>query len=255
MDIVLTDWRGIFTSEHPTLDTLPHPENSHYTNLSLMALQHAPHIQLRGVAQSSQPSWKPLAFIPSQPPFSYSAALLEHPTQARNIVLVTGDARTVLHHCTLASSTRHAIEQEIFMRESEGFFPIGIAFKHTHTSDLSRDTIHELTCIGIAHTAFEIIPEASHIIRKLHDKIIQIKIVSPMALRLSQSIARKIGLSASEDTCITGNTLALMSDNELRMHAPRVSIFSELEFADEQRITRLLEESGHRIVRHEFSRA
>ncbi len=255
MDIVLTDWRGIFTSEHPTLDTLPHPENSHYTNLSLMALQHAPHIQLRGFSQPSKPSWKHLASIPSQTPFSYSAALLEHPTQARNIVVVTGDARTVLHRCHIASTIRHTIEQEIFAQESEGFFPIGIAYKHTHASDLSRDTIHELTYIGIAQTTFEIIPESSHIVRKLHDKKIHTKIISPMALRLSQSIARKLGIAASEDVCITGNNLASMSDNELRMYAPRVNIFSELEFADAQRITRLLEESGHRIIHHEFSRA
>ena len=220
-----------------------------------MALQHAPHTQLHGVPELSQPSWKPIASIPAQSPFPYSAALLEHPTQARNIVLVTGDARTILHYCSLDSQTRYVIEQEIFTQESEGFFPIGIAFKHTHAPELSRDTIHELTLIGFANTSFELMQDASRIIRSLHEKKIQIKIVSPMALRLSQSIARRIGIGALEDICITGNTLALMSDNELRIHAPRVNIFSELEFADEQRITRLLEEAGHHIIRHEFSRA
>lgn len=220
-----------------------------------MALQHAPHIQLHGTPKLSRPSWKLLSSIPSESPFAYNAALLEHPTQARNIVLVTGDARTVLHHCSLASPVRYAIEQEIFAQESTGFFPIGIAFKHTHTSELSRDTAHELTYIGIARTAFEIIPESSRILHKLRDKKIQIKIVSPMALRLSQAIARSLGIVALDDSCITGNAMAIMSDSELRMHAPRVNIFSELEFADEQRITRLLEDAGHRIIRHEFSRA
>lgn len=254
MDIVLTDWRGTFTAERPTLRSLPHPENTHYTNLSRMALQHAPHTQLHGVSALPQTSWKHLASIPPQSPFSYSAALLEHPTQARNIVLVTGDARTVLHYCSLASQTRYAIEQEIYAQESEGFFPIGIAFKHTHAPKLSRDTIHELTLIGFANTSFELIQDASRIIRSLHKKKIQIKIVSPMALRLSQSIVQKIGINALQDACITGNDLALMSDNELRIHAPRVNIFCELEFADEQRITRILEEGGHRIICHELSR-
>lgn len=215
-----------------------------------MALQS--HIGLQNIPDTPKLSWKKIASINTTP---YSAVLLEHPIQARNILLVSGDARAVLHHCLLSSNDRHQLEKQFSVSESLGIFPIGIAMKHMHTSSLSQKDINEMTFIGAADTVFDTVPKTHSIIRKLRDKKIQVKIVSPMALRLSQAIVRGTGMVAAEDACITGSALSLMSDNELRMYAPRVNIFSELEFADEQRIARIFKEGGHRIIQYEFLRA
>lgn len=255
MDIVLTDWRGIFTAEHPTLQEIPRAKNDYYTKLSLMALSQSPYIGIEGLPHATERAWKNIASMSYAPHFPYHAALLEHPTQARNILLASGDARTILHHSSLSSLIRHASQQEFIRLESHGILPIGIAIKHMHRSKLTRDDIHEMIFIQTANASFGIVPESRHIIRKLDDKGIQVKIVSSMPLRLSQAIARSVGMIASEDSCITGNDLTCMSDDELRGHVIQMNIFSELEFADEQRIARLFEEAGHRILRYEFPRA
>lgn len=199
---MLTDWRGVFTAKHPRLLSVPHTKSQHHTDLAMMALQQASDIDLTHIPDNTQLAWKKIAS-------THGTTLFEHPTQARNVVLMSGDARTVLHHCLLSSHDRYALEKQFSASESEGILPIGIAMKHVHASSLSCHDIHEMTFIGIAHATFDRILESHHVLRTLHNRKIQVKIVSPMLLRLSQAIVRDIGLVASEDTCITGDVLSL----------------------------------------------
>ncbi len=241
MNIVLTDWRGIFTAEHPTLVKIPYAPNTYYRNLAEIALSVAPHA-----------SWKQLASLSLGTHTPYTATLLEHPTQARNILVASGDARTLLHHSSLTSNNRQKLLSDFLYSESNGYLCIGIATKHMHAPTLNTNDIHEMNFLGTALASFDNVPESSHVVRRLRNKNIQVKIVSSMPLRLSQAIVRSVGLIATEDSSITGSIIACMSDNELREFLPHVNIFAELEFADEERIARLLEESGHRIHRNEF---
>lgn len=131
---------------------------------------------------------------------------------------------------------------------------ISVAVKNMNASHVTRRDIHALSFIGFATASFTIVPRSYSIVRKLHDKNIGIKILSPMPLRISQYFARSVGIIASSDVCITGADLVSMSDGELREYVAHVNIFSELEFADELRIARVFEDAGHRILHHEFSR-
>lgn len=106
MNFVLTNWRGVFTSEHPTLVTVPRAYDSQYKNLALMALLQAPYIHIQNIPDTKRSAWRTLAQIAPTQHCPYAAALLQHPTQARNILLMSGDAREVLHHCLLASNIR-----------------------------------------------------------------------------------------------------------------------------------------------------
>lgn len=254
MDIVITDWRGVFTAEDAVLETIPHPKNTHFGKLSLLALHHAAHIKIHGLPDTDH-VWKKIMSMSPSSAISYHATLFEHPSQARNIIIVSGDASTVLHHSTLPSHKRHALQKEIWMHESMGKLPIGIAFKHTHDSSMNKNTIHELTWIGNALVSFESIQESYRTLQNLKDKNIHVKIFSHMPLHLSRAIARKVGIYSSEDSCLTGNDIAQMNNSDLHQHVLRTTIFSELVFSDEQRIMRVLEEAGHRILHHEFSRA
>lgn len=262
MDIVLTDWRGVFTPPSPILHRLPHKEGSYYANISLDALHHAPHGTVVGIPRSHIGNWKRIATLDTHP--HYTAALLEHPTQTRNIIVSTGSAREMLHRSSsvvmpngevvlLSSVLRYTTEQAITAHEAAGYFPIGIAIKHTPNPTLSHDTTHEMVFVGTANSMFDVMPQSPRAIEKLHTKNIGVKIISSMPMQLSKSIARKIGILASEDSCITGDMLASISDKEAREYISHMNIFSELAPYDIPRITRLLHETGQRVITYEFN--
>lgn len=252
MNIVLTDWRGIFTAQAAELELLPHPENTHYGKLSLIALHHAPHTTIAAIPNIAD-NWKIIDSISPSEVFPYHAILIEHPTQPRNIILMSGDASTVLHHASISSHNRHAIQKEVFEQQSAGKFPIGIGYKHTHQSKITREDLHVLSFIGSAITFFPPVKYSRAVLQKLHDKNISVKIFTHMPLHLSRVIARSAGIYSSEDSSLTGSQIAEMNDEELIRHMPHATILAEMSLADEQRITRLLDKADHRVLHHDFS--
>ena len=205
-------------------------------------------------------SWRILSSSTAQKGRRYYAALTQHPTHSRHILFMTGDASTILHHSSkvvnkrgelvdLSSSIRYQLQQDIERQESTRNSMIGIASKHMHESSLNKEDMHGMVFLGIAAATFDILPNHQEHMRHMRDVENQITITSSESLPLTRAFAKRLGIISLDDNAVTGHDIMNMQDSELKKHLPHIKVFAELIPSDTIRITRLLEELGHHVLR------
>lgn len=205
-------------------------------------------------------SWRTLSSSTPQKGRRYHTALTQHPTHSRHILFMTGDARTILHHSSktinkrgeivdLSSSVRHQLQQDIETQESTGSIVISVASKHMHQSSLNKEDMHGMVFLGMATATFDILQDHKEQIRRMKDNERQITITSSESLPLTKAFAKRLGVVSLDDSAVTGHDIMNMQDSELKKHLPHIKLFAELIPSDTVRITRLLEELGHHVLR------
>ncbi len=185
-------------------------------------------------------TWKLIQHIPYSPLFSYEANLVAHPTRAENIQCITGSPRAILHHATLASNKRHAMEKEITRVAKKGFYTIGIGIKEQLHMGLNRNDIHGIALIGIALFEYELHNNIQALLQTLKEENIFLHVLSNEHLHTCKALMKLSGLHVLDELCTTGNSLQTMSDDELASILPTTILFAELHPIDHIRIARLL---------------
>ncbi len=184
--------------------------------------------------------------------------ILQHVTRSRNILCTTSDAHSILHHSSymlnehleiipLTSETRARLMKEINQYASEGNSVSGIAIKKIESSSSDTRNIHNGIFIALALHEYFLSPDVSTTVDTMKKSNVSIKIFSKELLPTCKAIARKIGVNASDDLCITSDQLQSMSDAELSPHLVHTTIFAEMKPLDRERVTRLLTQQGHEI--------
>lgn len=185
--------------------------------------------------------------------------ILQHVTRSRNILCTTADALFVLHHSSstlnehseiipITSEIRSRLIKEINLSASEGNSLVGIGIKRIESSSSDTRDIHNSIFIGFAVYEYSLSPDVSTTIDNFKNSDVSVKIFSKELLSTCKTIARKLGINASNDFCITSDQLQSMEDTELASHLPHTTIFAEIKPLDRDRVTRLLESQGYEIL-------
>lgn len=228
----------------------PHdlPQNE-YQELALHAVEE----------QSGKKSnWKLISHTMSGKFSPKKKQILQHVTRSRNMLCTTSDALSALHHSSyilnehdeiipLTSKLRAKLIKEINHYASEGNSVLGIVIKKIESSSSNTHDIHNGIFIALALHEYILFPNVSTTIHNLKKSDASIKIFSKELLSTCKSIARKIGINASNDLCITSDLLQSMNDTELASHLSHTTIFAEMKPIDRERVTRLLTNQGHEI--------
>lgn len=82
-------------------------------------------------------------------------------------------------------------------------------------------------------------------IRALQEHGVQVKILTGDNEKVTQSIARQVGLEVPE--MLLGSDLDNLSDTELAQKAERITVFTKLSPSQKARVVRLLRENGHSV--------
>lgn len=185
--------------------------------------------------------------------------IFQHVTRSKNILCITSDALSVLFHSSyilnehleiipITSEIRTRILKEINSLASEGNSVSAIAIKKIESSSSDTRNIHNAIFVALAIHEYFLFPNVSTTIDNIKKSDTAIKIFSKESLATCKAIARKIGINASDDLCITSDLAQSMNDNELIPHLFHTTIFAEMTPLDRERITRLFAEQGHEIV-------
>src|SRR3989344_36706 len=178
-----------------------------------------------------------------------NALILEHITRSRNIICTTSDALTSLHHCMytlnayseiipITSSIRANIIREIYTAASHGNYVSGISLKNMESKLSNTTYTHNGIFIALVINEYVLLPKASSTIDKIKKTKKSLKIFSKELLPACTWFARKIGIHASDDFCITSDQLRSMTDSELASHIHHFTVFAEMDDLDRTRVTR-----------------
>ncbi len=204
------------------------------------------------------PKWKTLSRGASGKFSPVTNTILQHVTRSRNIFSTTADAHFILHHSTytlnsnleiipITSKMRAGIMREINQYASEGNSISGIAIKRIESSSSNTRNIHNGIFIALALHEYSLLPDANKKIDAMKNSDTSIKIFSNELLPTCKYLARKIGINASNDCCITSDDMQSMDDSTLVTHLTHTTIFAQMKNIDRDRITRLLIQQGHEL--------
>lgn len=191
--------------------------------------------------------------------YNFNLQVLEHATKSRNILLVSGDAISILHHCSftlnenfeiipLTSSIRAGIIKNIYGFASEGYSVSGIAIKKIESKFRITADFHNGIFIAMTLREYNLFSNHRITTDNKKNNTIVTKIFSKELLPTCKWFARKIGVTASDDFCITSDVLQSMSDAELATQIHHLNIFAQMRPIDLERVSRLYISSGNAII-------
>lgn len=204
--------------------------------------------------------WRKQDALPFSSVWKYRATLSDHPTQSTQTIFVTGAPDILLSHSsqalneenepTLLSTThRHSLESKITQLAEQGYRLIAVAVRrHVTQTEITHDDIHDLTFLGVLTIQDPVREDVGKSIRKTLAAGVQIKLVTGDHIGTAKAVARAVGLTANEDTAITGQQLQDLDDTQLKAILPTTTIFSRVEPLDKRRIVRILQQQGEIVA-------
>ncbi|MEK7500421.1 MAG: hypothetical protein AAB649_07540 [Patescibacteria group bacterium] len=204
-------------------------------------------------------SWKITSNSPHKNNPDIKKQILEHVTRSRNILTYKSDALTVLHHSAytlntdseiipLSSKLRAEIIKKIYAYSSEGNRVSGISIKKIESKTSSTTDFYNGIFIALVLRKYILPKTTSRTADKNQKSKISTKIFSKELLPTCKWYARKIGVHASDDFCITSDALQSMDDAELSRHLNHTTIFAQMRPLDFERVSRLLTANGHELI-------
>ncbi|CAA6690231.1 Cation-transporting ATPase [Lentimonas sp. CC19] len=194
--------------------------------------------------------------IPFDSENMYMATL--HRGEKSNHIFVKGSPEQVLKLCTHQLTqngpedlTPDAIHEQAEQLAAKALRLLAMATKtvpHTHTRITSKD-LHTLTFLGIEGMIDPPRPEAIAAIEDCKQAGIRPVMITGDHAITASAVARQLGiLSRDAPPAIGGETLARMSDDDLREAVARVSVFARVAPEHKLRIARQLQERGEIVA-------
>lgn len=206
--------------------------------------------------------WKILLDTEHRRNFRVNKKLIQHKTQADNLLCITADPSFILDHSSwtvdknnsripLSSKIRSTLAKEMHRYAALGNSLSAIGIKNIEYNDFADSHIHNLTFIGFGIFPYDVPPEVRTTTDSLRTKGVHVKLFSADLLPTSQAIARKMGIPALRELSLTSHEMQSMHDHELAPLLEDIHIFAEINLLDFIRITRLLKAEGHHVRLHD----
>ncbi|MDA1169423.1 MAG: hypothetical protein O3A36_03740 [bacterium] len=204
-------------------------------------------------------SWKVISTHQVKNSIGTKKQILEHVTRSRNILCSTSDGLSALHHSSyilnsnseitlLSSQLRAQIIKNIYEYSSQGNSVLGVAIKKIESKSSNTQDVHNGIFIALVLRKYILQKNESITADKRKKLNIEIKVFSKELLPACKWYARKIGVHASDDFCITSDALQSMDDTELSNYIHHTNIFAQMRPMDLQRVSRLYAIQGHELI-------
>ncbi|MEX1111989.1 MAG: HAD-IC family P-type ATPase [Candidatus Andersenbacteria bacterium] len=205
-------------------------------------------------------TWRKRDSLTFSSEWKYRAILADHPTQPTQTIFVTGAPDVLLAQSSsalnkqnedspLTNSSRHILEQRINQLASQGYRLIAVAVRrHVSQTELTHKDIHDLSFLGVLAIEDPVRLDVASSIKETLSAGVHVKLITGDHIGTAKAVAKAAGLTANEDTSLSGQELQEMSDQELTEAMKTVTIFSRIEPLDKHRIIRILQKQGHVVA-------
>lgn len=207
-----------------------------------------------------QKQWRQRDAIHFSSIWKYRASVYDHPTQASQVLFVTGAPEIILHASShslderwhsvpLTSARRLELQQQCqaYASQGERLLAVGVR-RHYSRPDLTKKDIHDLTFIGVLRITDPIRPEVHQQLERAQAAGVTVKLLTGDYAPTAMAIAREVGLTIPADSVMTGEELADLSDREVSQRLLHTQLFARVTPLDKQRVVRLLQAQGEIVA-------
>lgn len=170
------------------------------------------------------------------------------PATTEHVIAAKGAPEAIADLCHMSDAETKELEDRILKMARDGLRILGVAKAHFKGDDLPHGQ-HDFNfkfigLIGLADPVREGVPEA---IKECYGAGIRIIMITGDYPGTAQYIAREIGLSNTDDF-ITGERLAVMTDEQLTMDISHVNIFARVVPEQKLRLVKALKANGETVA-------
>jgi Ca2+-transporting ATPase len=205
-------------------------------------------------------SWVQRDAISFNRQWKYRATLNDHPTQATRYLFVNGAPEVLLAKSCMSinekgelreidSSIRFEMQQKIEGLAREGNRLLGVAVRrNVNEKEIDHTSIERLVFLGVLVIKDPVRSDVKKVIARTEDAGIAVKIVTGDHMETARSIAREVGIVASEDSVMSSDDIQKLTDVELEDVVEQTTIFARVTPLDKQRIVKALQAKGHVVA-------
>lgn len=151
---------------------------------------------------------------------------------------------------SVSELNRESLKQALHLSDclnKEGMRVLAIAHKSfvEKAGEFNIDDENEMVLIGFLAFLDPPKPSAREAICSLHDKGVEVKVLSGDNVAVVKTICRQVGVDTS--SALTGAEIETMSDSELELALPEVHVFAKLTPLQKTRIIQLLQNMGNTV--------
>lgn len=270
MDILCTDKTGTLTEDQVALVehlNIHGEESEHILSLAFLNSYHQTGLNnlidkavvthmLEYHAPEEEMLWQKMDELPFDFTRRRMSVIVSHDDRSDRLIC-KGAVEEIIRCCTYAEVYGQAVTitpdiTHQFTRLSrslheEGMRVIAVAYRDFPHSDApySVDDESDLILTGFIGFLDPPKPSSAKAIQALHDKGVQIKILTGDNERITQKIGREIGFPV--DRLLLGHELDAMSDEELSEKAEEIHLFAKMNPLQKARVIHLLRKNGHTV--------
>lgn len=191
-----------------------------------------------------------LQTIPFNAAQKYSASLIKNNDE--HLIVIFGAPDIILEKSSLNEQDKKIKLQEINLLASSGERILGLAtkiVKNTEDFSLSKDLeLSDLSFDGLMTFKDPVRPGIKDVIERVSKAGIKTLIMTGDHQGTAIAIANEIGLNTSGKSILDASELTMMSDEELKVRLPFMSVVSRVTPFDKIRIVKALQESGEIVA-------
>ena len=193
--------------------------------------------------------------IPFDSENMYMATL--HKGDETNTIYVKGSPEQILARCTAQQMDGHtiSIEPERILKDAgtlagEALRLLAMAYKTVPSTQatICDDDLQSLTYLGIEGMIDPPRPEAIDAIEKCKSAGIRPVMITGDHAITASAVAKQLGINDTNASAVGGETLAAMSDDDLRETVATSSVFARVAPEHKLRIAKLLQERGEIVA-------
>ena len=199
--------------------------------------------------------------LEAQLPFStenkYMASVIRT-ANGRRLLLVKGASEIIIGHCNQIAGgiTFKEIGERLLQWQSQAMRTLGFAYKELADDEMNPISHYQLeaegmTFMGVVGISDPVRSDVPHAIEECVEAGIQVKIVTGDTPVTAREVGRQVNIWNAEDadnTLITGEEFARLSDEEATERSKHIKIMSRARPADKARLVKLLQQSGEVVA-------
>lgn len=197
--------------------------------------------------------------LPFNSTTKYMATLHTTPT-GDHVLHVKGAPERVLQMCTRLRVDKKAITMSPQQRarlcrdfnrmSTQGLRVLALAYSDMErgTKAITPESLHKLVFAGFIGIKDGLRPQAISAVQACHQAGIQVKMITGDHQLTAQAIAQELGLASNPEQILNGEELARLSEQDLELRLPQVSVFARVSPQDKLRIVHALQRLGHVVA-------
>lgn len=170
---------------------------------------------------------------------------LKKPSQ---ILFISGAPEVILAKCSLDSSQINLWQEKFSEFGQKGLRIVGFAYKPYAFQKISPSRLNQFQWLGILIYEDPLRKGIEKVFRQIEKAGIALKVITGDYPKTAIALMRRMGYPLEPDQVLTGNELAVMSEDQLKEKVKQIVLFARTDPSQKLKIVSALKENGESVA-------